>query len=292
MMKKTIILNETKFNRLTYLLEKEDANMTKARLMFDKYSELGNDYFKNPNISHDVRTGDTATYNEALKKEMNEIVETIYSVYEKISHNLGAIYSRATDEDPKDGEKVTYQKDKWMHPSIFYVEPAIYKVSQTDKKNFLYQCRCYYTLILRLYNGGVPVWANLFFNPKYKVAKADFFKCIKISLGKLERVSVGVLNKETNSYPEGSINWIRNKRANSATEKTYGNAAPILNRDFQPATFGMEQYLKFIPQDKKQKIIDWYIKAQKDPSKYEPYLIKDSKVDSQGAGRRRFGIRR
>ena len=292
-MKKTIILNEAKFNRLTYLLEREDANMTKARLMFKKYSELGNDYFKNPNISDDVRRDDTTTYNEALKKEMNEIAETIYSVYEKISHNLGAIYSRATDEDPKDGEKVTYQKDKWMHPSIFYVEPAIYDVSQADKKNFLYQCRCYYTLILRLYNGGVPVWANLFFNPKYKAAKADFFKCIKISLGKLERVSVGVLNKETNSYPEGSINWIRNKRANSATEKTYGNDAPILNRDFQPATFGMEQYLKFIPQDKKQEIIDWYIEAQKDPSMYEQYLIKEQpKVASQGAGRRRFGIRK
>ena len=294
-MKKTIILNEATFNRLTYLL-REDSNIAPASDRFKKYRDLGNDYFKNPNISNDVRTGDTTTYNEALKKEMNEIVETIYGVYEKISHNLGALYSRATDKDPEDGEKVTYQtnkREKWMHPSIFYVESAIYKVSQADKKNFLYQCRCYYTLILRVYSGGEPVWANLFFNPKYKAAKADFLKCNQISSGKLARISVGVLNKETNSYPEGSINWIRNKRANSATEKTYGDAAPILNRDFQPATFGQKQYDEFIPKKEKSAIMQWYIKAQKDPSMYEPYLIKEQpKVVSQGVGRRRFGIRR
>ncbi len=292
-MKKTIILNETMFNRLTYLLEREDKNITDARDRFKMYSELGNEYFKNPNLSDDVKTNDSATYNQALKDEMNEIVETIYGVYEKISHNLGALYSRATDEDPKDGEKVTYQRNKWMHPATFYVDDDILHTRTADKKDFLYKCRCYYTLILRVYNGGAPVWANLFFNPKYKAAKADFIKCNQISSGKLARISVGVLNKETNSYPEGSINWIRNKRANSTVEKTYGDASPILHRDFQPATFGQTQYDEFIPKKEKSAIMQWYIKAQKDPSMYEPYLIKEQpKVVSQGPGRRKFGIRR
>lgn len=292
-MKKTIILNETKFNRLTYLL-REDSSMSDARDRFKYYNGLADDgYFKNPNLN--PKDTETTTYNQALKNEMNEIVETIYSVYEKISHNIGAFYSRATDEDPKDDEKPTYKRIKWMHPATFYVEDAYIKnrIPISDKKEFLYQCRCYYTLILRIYSGGAPVWANLFFNPKYKAAKADFFKCIKFSLGKLGRVSVGVLNKETNSYPEGSINWIRNKRANSATEKTYGDVAPILNRDFQAATFELgQQYSELIPKQK-QKIIDWYIKAQKDPSMYEQYLIKEQpKVANRGVGRRRFGIRR
>lgn len=293
-MKKTIILNEATFNRLTYLLEGEDANITKARLRFGKYSELAKDgYFKNPNLSAEVKDKDIDTYNQALKDEMDEIVETIYGVYEKISHNLGALYSRATNEDPKDNEKATYQKNKWMHPATFYVANDILYARTADKKDFLYRCRCYYTLILRIYSGGEPVWANLFFNPKYKAAKADFFKCNQISSGKLARISVGVLNKETNSYPDGSINWIRNKRANSATEKTYGDASPILQRDFQPATFGQTQYDEFIPKKEKSAIMQWYIKAQKDPSMYEQYLIKEQpKVVSQGAGRRKFGIRR
>lgn len=293
-MKKTIILNETMFNRLTYLIEKEDKNITDARDRFNMYDKLNQKgFFKNPNLSAEVKDKDVDTYNQALKDEMDEIVETIYGVYEKISHNLGALYSRATNEDPKDNEKTTYQRNKWMHPATFYVDDGILNARTTDKKDFLYKCRCYYTLILRLYNGGVPVWANLFFNPKYKAAKSDFIKCNQISSGKLARISVGILNKETNSYPEGSINWIRNKRANSATEKTYGDAAPILQRDFQPATFGQTQYDEFIPKKEKSAIMQWYIKAQKDPSMYEPYLIKEQpKVVSQGAGRRRFGIRK
>lgn len=293
-MKKTIILNEAMFNRLTYLLEKEDKNITDARDRFNMYDKLNQKgFFKNPNLSDDVKENDSATYNEALKDEMDEIVETIYGVYEKISHNLGALYSRATNEDPKDNEKATYQRNKWMHPTTFYVADDILYARTADKKDFLYRCRCYYTLILRIYSGGVPVWANLFFNPKYKAAKADFFKCNQISSGKLARISVGVLNKQTNSYPEGSINWIRNKRANSATEKTYGDASPILQRDFQPATFGQTQYDEFIPKKEKSAIMQWYIKAQKDPSMYEQYLIKEQpKMVSQGAGRRKFGIRR
>lgn len=293
-MKKTIILNEAKFNRLTYLLEKEDKNITDARDRFNMYDKLNQKgFFKNPNLSAEVKDKDIDTYNQALKDEMDEIVETIYGVYEKISHNLGALYSRATNEDPKDNEKATYQKNKWMHPTTFYVADDILYARTADKKDLLYRCRCYYTLILRVYSGGEPVWANLFFNPKYKAAKADFIKCNQISSGKLARISVGILNKETNSYPEGSINWIRNKRANSATEKTYGDAAPILQRDFQPATFGQTQYDEFIPKKEKSAIMQWYIKAQKNPSMYEPYLIKEKpKVVSQGVGRRKFGIRR
>ena len=79
-MKKTIILNETMFNRLTYLLEKEDKNITDARDRFKMYSNLGNDYFKNPNLSDDVKTNDSATYNQALKDERGESVEGIYGV--------------------------------------------------------------------------------------------------------------------------------------------------------------------------------------------------------------------
>ena len=180
-----------------------------------------------------------------------------------------------------------------MHPATFYVADDILYARTADKKDFLYRCRCYYTLILRVYSGGEPVWANLFFNPKYKAAKADFLKCNQISSGKLARISVGVLNKETNSYPEGSINWIRNKRANSPTEKTYGKPSPILNRDFQPATFGQKQYDEFIPKKEKSAIMQWYIKAQKDPSMYEQYLIKEQpQVVNQSVGRRKFGIRR
>ena len=291
-MEKTIILNESKFKLLSHLLEAEDKNIIDARVRYKKFRELGDDFFKNPNLNDDVRANDTATYNNALKTEMREVVETIYGVYEKISHNLGALYSRATDEDPKDNENVTYQRSKWMHPSTFYVENDIAKSRIADKKDFLYRCKCYYILILRLYNGGVPVWANLFFNPKYKSAKDDFIKCNQISSGKLARISVGVLNKDTNSYPEGSINWIRNKRANSATEKTYGESSPVLDRDFQPATFGQTQYEELIPKKEKSAIMQWYIKAQKDPSMYEEYLIKEPKLIQRGIEKRKFGIRK
>ena len=142
-MEKTIILNESKFKLLSYLLEAEDKNIIDARVRYNKFRELGDDFFKNPNLNDDVRANDTATYNNALKTEMREVVETIYGVYEKISHNLGALYSRATDEDPKDNEKVTYQRSKWMHPSTFYVENDIAKSRIADKNDFLYICKCY-----------------------------------------------------------------------------------------------------------------------------------------------------
>lgn len=294
-MKKSIIINESAFKALTkhILMEtKYDKNIRDAEIRFNKYNSIGNDYFKNPNLNDDIKLNDRATYDESLKKEMYDVVETIYSVYEKISHNLGALYASATNEDPKNGEKVTYSKDKWMHPTTFYVEPDIANTKLSDKKDFLYRCRCYYTLILRIYNGGEPVWANLFFNPKYKAAKADFIKCNQISTGKLARISVGVLDKETNSYPEGSINWIRNKRANSEVENTYGGNAPILKRDFQPSTFGQEQYLKFIPTKEKSAIMQWFIKAQKEPTMYEEYIINEPKTQQKNNGKRSFGIRK
>lgn len=298
-MKKSIILNESTFKRLTHYMmtEANDKNMADALLRFNKYKSLGNDYFKNPNIKDDVRANDQITYNNALKTEMNDIVETIYTVFEKIAHNLNALYANATNEDPKNGEKVNYvtKKDnnnKWMHPSTFYVENDISNVKLADKKDFFYKCRCYYTLILRVYNGGIPVWANLFFNPKYKAAKEDFIKCNQISTGKLARISVGILNKETNSYPEGSINWIRNKRANSETEKTYGDSSPILTKDFQPSTFGQTQYDQLIPKNEKSAIMQWYIKAQKDPSMYEEYIITEPKSVQPINGKRRFGVRK
>lgn len=293
-MKKNIIINESSFKVLTnYILNetKYDKNIRDAEMRFNKYSSIGNDYFKNPKLNDDVKLNDRATYDESLKKEMYDIVETIYSVYEKISHNLGALYSSATNEDPKNNEKVVYQKNKWMHPTTFYVEDDIANAKLSNKKDFLYRCRCYYTLILRIYNGGVPVWANLFFNPKYKAAKADFIKCNQISTGKLARISVGVLDKKTNTYPEGSINWIRNKRANSAVENTYGQNAPILNKDFQPSTFGQEQYLKLIPTKEKSAIMQWFIKAQKDPSMYEEYIINDQQQVKNNNGKRSFGVR-
>lgn len=286
-MKKTIIISEAKFKQLTNFLILEDKSMDNAFMRFEKYKELGDDFFKNPNINDGMKAKDSSTYNIALKKEMDDVVETIYSVFEKISHNLGATYSKATNEDPKDGEKVTYGKNKWMHPSTFYVEDDIVNARKSDKKDFLYKCRCYYTLILRVYNGGVPVWANLFFNPKYKSAKMDFIKCNKISTGKLARISVGVLDKSTNKYPEGSINWIRNRRAISAVDKTYGESSPILDKDFQPATFGQEQYSELIPKKEKSAIMQWFIKAQKDPTMYEPYLIDEPKQFV----RKRFGNR-
>ena len=107
----------------------------------------------------------------------------------------------------------------------------------------------------------------------------------------MARISVGVLDKETNTYPEGSINWIRNKRANSAIENTYGQNAPILNKDFQPSTFGQEQYLKLIPTKEKSAIMQWFIKAQKDPSMYEEYIINDQQQVKNNNGKRSFGVR-
>ena len=148
-MKKTIIISEAKFKQLTNFLISEDKSMDNAFMRFEKYKELGDDFFKNPNINDEMKAKDSSTYNIALKKEMDDVVETIYSVFEKISHNLGATYSKATNEDPKDGEKVTYGKNKWMHPSTFYVEDDIVNARKSDKKDFLYKCRCYYTLIDR-----------------------------------------------------------------------------------------------------------------------------------------------
>ena len=51
-------------------------------------------------------------------------------------------------------------------------------------------------------------------------------------------------------------------------------------------------YDEFIPKKEKSAIMQWYIKAQKDPSMYEPYLIKEQPtLASQSPRTRKFALR-
>ena len=293
-MKKTIIISESTFNNIFTNLVLEDKTMDDAVRRLALYQKLGNDYFKNPSISDETMSNDKITYDLALKNQMNEIVDAIYDTYEKISHNMHAFYNSATNEPPATKEKTNIGKFG-MHPSTFYLEPDYDKqhLSPSDRKTFMQKCRCYYMLIMEIYNSGVPVWANLFFNPKYDVAKKTFLKCNQISSGTLERISVGVADSDGN-YPEGTINWIRKKR--SVNNRT-GNETKYLTNDFQPATFGQkEQYLKFVPTKEKSAIMQWYIKAKNDPSMYEKYIMQSKPTNPEAPksvrGKRIFGLKR
>lgn len=68
-MKKTIIISEAKFKQLTNFLISEDKSMDNAFMRFEKYKELGNDFFKNPNINDEMKAKDSSTYNIALKRK-------------------------------------------------------------------------------------------------------------------------------------------------------------------------------------------------------------------------------
>jgi hypothetical protein len=313
-MKKTIILNESNFKKIVSLMEiainGKSQSFIDHQNLLKKYRELGNDYFKNPNLAD---TSDSIAYNESLKKEMDEVVDTIYSVYEKITHGgkSNVFDGPATNGRPSltdfGGDKV-----KWMdairaynsaknsaptgkttpfYPGTYYVEDNITKYSSKNKADFIYQTRCYYTMIMRIYENGEPVWANLFFNPKYANAKKAFFNCKQIAEGTLARISAGVADNDGN-YPEGTINWIRKKKYDSAV--SFGNndvQFTPLEHDIVPLTYNNKQYAEFMPVKEQNEIINWFKTAVKNPQMYEKYLIGNKPKPTISKAGSRFGKR-
>lgn len=294
--KKIVILNEGVLNRLFSIVE---ANVDGKSQTFNdhmnylkKYRDLGSGYFKNPSLEN---KDDDITYKEALKKEMDDIVSTIYTVYEKISHGgRSSVFDGPATNGRPDFSEFGGNKEEWMkaikayntaknsyptgekgsfYPGTYYVDGDILHNYKANKQSFMYKTRCYYTLIMRLYENGEPVWANLFFNPKYSVAMKKFYDCKNIATGTLARMSAG-LPDENGNYPEGTLNWIRKNKYLSA--KSYGNKNvrfTPLEHDIVPLTYKNTQFTDLIPKEEQDTILNWRIKAKANPQMYQKYLI-------------------
>lgn len=271
-MKKKIIISEDKFHKLLKLMEyttrnrygRNSRDSQSSRIVnngayrnnLDMFKKLNDkNYFNNPNLQNNDVNG---INKDAILDEMTDLVKMIYAVYESISHaNSNYFTDDPTNEGPfiDDYNDISaYAKDSGAfvnrptkmpdmsqklnryNPATFYASNPMSTYSTSNKRKFLVTTRCLYTLVSRLYADGAPIWANLFFNKDYRMAKMAYMNCILIARGSAGRLSAGIKDAN-NQYPEGTLNWIRMQKHINALKNNPDHQFVPLEHDIQPVTY-------------------------------------------------------
>jgi hypothetical protein len=300
-MARKIIISESTFHRLMKIMEADETQRSTTHNNFMNYMKLyqkldNNNYFKNVNIPSKVND---SSYKIAVSEEMTDLSKMIYAVYESISHaNNNYFDDEPTNSAPNIADypnkdeylsaykaynsgKLNIPTDKRnFYPGIYYLGNKVNTYSTQNKRDFLYQTRCFYTMIMRLYGDGIPAWANLFFNKKFELVKKAFLNCVFIAKSTLGRLGVGVPD-ENGNYPEGSLNWVRWQRHLRILKTHPNHIFSPLKHDIQPVTYKKDEFKDFMPpslMNKLNQIMD-FKKQNKDNKNLQKYFVDATPLD-------------